>query len=80
MATNEGGPAFPRPASKDRVGESGFAYPHQEGMSLLDWFAGQAMMGIASLYNRPVPPEHWAKQSYEAARAMLEEKNRQSQG
>ena len=35
----DGGPAFPR--SRDSAGS-------QEGMSLRDWFAGQALMGWVS--------------------------------
>lgn len=42
----DGGPAFPRPYSED---ESVY-YPDQEGMSLRDWFAGQAMQGIIAAY------------------------------
>ena len=36
---NDGGPAFPCDASMKQ-------YPTQEGMSLRDWFAGQALAGI----------------------------------
>ena len=36
MKTNDGGPAFP---------SDGF--PEEFGMSLRDWFAGQAMRGTA---------------------------------
>lgn len=42
---NTGGPAFPRAA----IGEDcGRPYGQQEGMSLRDWFAGQAMQAIAN--------------------------------
>jgi hypothetical protein len=51
MTTNDGGPAFPRPASigNDYVtGESGVVVDPQMGMSLRDWFAGMAMQGLCS--------------------------------
>ena len=35
--TTDGGPAFPRPSNLDDA---------QEGMSLRDWFAGQALTGL----------------------------------
>ena len=38
---NNGGPAFPH-AHED--------YPFQHGMSLRDWFAGQALAGILAKY------------------------------
>ena len=44
----DGGPAFPCPASKceDARGESYNGTIGQDGMSLRDWFAGQALAGI----------------------------------
>lgn len=39
---NDGGPAFPRP------GYGGVSGTEQGGMSLRDWFAGQAMAAIIS--------------------------------
>lgn len=37
---DDGGPAFPRPASEYTSGE--------RGMSLRDWFAGQALAGLCA--------------------------------
>lgn len=45
---NDGGSAFPRPASIGNnylTGESGVVVDPQRGMSLRDWFAGQALAG-----------------------------------
>lgn len=64
---NNGGPAFPQM-------EPGSAYPNGTGMSLRDWFAGQAMTGLlAGAYSdtcrhnlREVPDE-----AYKVADAML---------
>jgi hypothetical protein len=66
-----GGPAFPRPASvSPRVAD----IKQQDGMSLRDWFAGQAMH--AFLRNLPPhdvdePYSTWAGDAYEMADAML---------
>ncbi len=55
MTKNDGGPAFPSAQITSwRVGGHGGseAAPHYEmvgGMSLRDWFAGQALMGILAL-------------------------------
>ena len=44
---NDGGPAFPLSGSADLNGN--YAYP-EYGMSLRDWFAGQALAGLISHY------------------------------
>ena len=41
MADLKNLPAFPRP-------QSGTSFPAQEGMKLLDWFAGQALAGLTA--------------------------------
>ena len=79
---DEGGPAFPVEA---------FAAQHAPGMSLRDWFAGQAMNGLASdTGDDPLPLSHddtpdtarrryWeaiAATSYEIADAMLKERSK----
>ena len=43
---HDGGPAFPRPKLGDDCGR---AFGQQDGMTLRDWFAGQAS----------APPESW---------------------
>ena len=43
MAT-DGGPAFPRPMSVDS--DTATIVASQQGMSLRDWFAGQALAGL----------------------------------
>jgi len=65
-AKNDGGPAFP----------TGLTPGHysQEGMSMRDWFAGQAIAGVC----RPTPdgwslsPQDHATWAYQIADAMLE--------
>ena len=46
MAKNDGGPAFPAGVATHH-GTGGYVYdsPASGGMSLRDWFAGQATMG-----------------------------------
>ena len=45
------------------------------GMTLLDYFAGQALAGmLTSPHNDDATPEMYARASYEVARAMLNER------
>jgi hypothetical protein len=58
----EGGPAFPAKTSDVNF----------KGMSLRDWFAGQALVGFLSTEaNEATEPESIAKWAYENADAML---------
>jgi hypothetical protein len=60
MTINDGGPAFPRPMVA--------AAP---GMTLRDWFAGQAMAGLVSYVVEGATFENVAEDAYKAADAML---------
>lgn len=65
---NDGGPAFPRPATL----QESFIYAHeQDGMTLRDYFAGQAMTGCLPGSMTEIPPEEYAKWAYRMADAML---------
>lgn len=67
---NDGGPAFARPYFEHPT--SGEWSPAQDGMSLRDWFAGQAVVGIiASEGESRTPSDIAAKRAYEVADAML---------
>lgn len=78
---NDGGPAFPGlvETGKLQIGDDEFAHPvfgAQGGMSLRDWFAGQALAGLCS---SPSMRQIWdatdmAMQSYQFADAMLAER------
>ena len=46
---NYGPPAFPRPLSNDDHENPCNFVPEQDGMSLRDWFAGQALLGVSKL-------------------------------
>ena len=52
---NDGGPAFPHGPLGDSIhGEDGMVrhqWPGGAGMSLRDWFVGQALVGILSNYD-----------------------------
>jgi len=48
VTKDNGGPAFPRPLSTDKHDEPCNVSGDQEGMSLRDWFAGQALAGICA--------------------------------
>ena len=62
-------PAFPV--------DTAHQYPHQEGMTLRDWFAGQALQGIlANPESAIMPPEEYAHEAYYQAAAMLAERDR----
>lgn len=60
---NDGGPAFARHYSED----GGVGHWAQEGMSLRDYFAGQAVATCAAAWPAQMKAEH----AYEIADAML---------
>jgi hypothetical protein len=66
---DDGGPAFPRPTSTDEASERCNVFYAQDGMTLRDWFAGQA---LSNAYTQAdVDPDRIARWSYELADAML---------
>lgn len=73
---DDGGSAFPLAASAQGV-PGGVAYTMQQsGMSLRDWFAGQALAGLVSKYNINKPEDFQivAETSLRFADAMLAER------
>lgn len=72
MATDNGGPAFPV-AFKEFNGAGDLCDFYTNGMTLLDWFAGQALMRFEQEYHEY---EAMAKDCYDIATAMLAEKRR----
>ena len=80
MSITDGGPAFPRPISVEPNGDIAFA---ETGMSLRDYFAGQAL-AVLNYHNvlatvmtpTDVEPEirNVAALSYRIADAMLKER------
>jgi hypothetical protein len=72
MATkDDGGPAFARPGTtigREEWSEPGM--PDQSGMSLRDWFAGQALSALPLSHYEHI--NNAAIAAYSAADAMLE--------
>lgn len=67
---NDGGPAFPSP--EHRAFDSPRLLAPTAGMSLRDWFAGQALIGLSAVYDSEVTrAESEAARAYELADAML---------
>jgi hypothetical protein len=73
--TNGGGPAFPSIEAVEDLGNLCQRVVGTTGMSLRDWFAGQALAGFLASYAVPeVPmpePGATAEKAYEYADAML---------
>jgi hypothetical protein len=64
---NDGGPAFPFPSTKT---PEGYVQPGWYGMTLRDWFAGQALAGLTA--DPDMPTFHkCAEIAYACADAML---------
>jgi len=74
--TNDGGPAFPTTRAEQvesRISEDRAvietAHVTCPGMSLRDWFAGQALMGL--IYGREEHTLVLAKEAFQLADAMI---------
>ena len=80
---NNGGPAFPKPCDECSHDASDCYQVAQEGMSLRDWFAGQALIGqvirqelawvAASSGPGCLVETVMARRAYDQADAMLKE-------
>lgn len=80
MAMKDGGPAFPTTRSErlpSRGEEVQFAEVTYPGMSLRDWFAGQALAGCSVDLCDPRMVAEWC---YGVADAMLAARNTQGEG
>lgn len=76
MRQEDGGPVFPSPIATD--GDGNVMQPQYWGMSLRDWFAGQALAGMHAYGVDNIVSRNtldWdadiAKRAYDAADAML---------
>jgi hypothetical protein len=70
---DDGGPAFARPASEDRqstLHDGNVVEESQEDMSLRDWFAGHAALGLM-LRSPNLVARQVAAEAYSLADAML---------
>lgn len=78
MSKNTGGAAFPLEGATWRTGSRITA----TGMTLRDYFAGQALTGFYAGYVnneniQQIPPERIAEEVYGMADAMIAERNRE---
>lgn len=75
MSVNDGGPAFPMTSGPEpRVNT---ATHYNEGMSLLDYFAGQALAGLLASQHLNLRDSSWAdiaSDSFSLAKHMLAER------
>ena len=69
--TNNGGPAFPCYDARGFV---------SEGMSLRDYFAGQALAGMLADSTRQGSLENYTEDAYDIADAMLAEREKEEGG
>ena len=69
---NDGGPAFP---SEGRIGDVPYIMTNT-GMTLLDWFAGMALLGIMRQAANHFHPTDDAKWCYQIADAMLAQREK----
>ncbi len=78
-SVKDGGPAFPSGTAD--IGD-GDKYPYFTGMSLRDWFAGQALAGILAGRNPKSPHKandtQFADAAYSFADAMLAQRKEAS--
>ena len=72
---NDGGPAFPSTVQEDMDGYPRYAAGYG-GMSLRDYFAGQAMGGQLADPDGEIDPKLIARWSYAYADAMLAEREK----
>ena len=68
-------PAFPLRGFTNGVGEENWE-SRQHGMSLRDWFAGQALAGMLASEESSGTWEDFARSAYRLADAMLKERKR----
>lgn len=71
MSEKDGGPAFPAALA---VGADGLFFSAEMGMTLRDWFAGQALAGCIAACNGDLPNDKVAAWAYKQADAMLKER------
>ena len=75
---NDGGPAFPGPSDYNQDGTP--VWGGATGMTLRDWFAGQALVGMMANPEVIVSEEDVARIVYRYADAVLEERRAKKGG
>lgn len=83
MSEKDGGAAFPGQVLKE--GPLGDGMSFEDGMSLRDWYAGMALVGLSSTTLEPPPADYTdaverrARLAFDLAEAMLAERTRTSE-
>ena len=78
MKKNNGGPAFPRSGFGMSAGTESFCNTSPNvGMTLRDWFAGQALNGICADPQYTPEPEEYGSLAYEIADVMIAERDKE---
>ena len=72
--TDTGGPAFPQVDLKDAYGM--LVPDRQSGMTLRDWFAGEAMQSLMLAAKTSQDVDLLSKGAYQMADAMLKERSK----
>lgn len=75
--TNNGGPAFPHLDLYAGAGNSQPTPTQYNGMSLRDYFAGQALAGLLACYKTAGSKREFAIDAYMQADAMLAERQKE---
>lgn len=70
---NDGGSAFPSIKS-DWIGQG---YSDREGMTLRDYFAGQALAGLIAQTDRALSCKIFASEAYKCADALIAERQKE---
>lgn len=75
---NDGGPAFPSPPLRYQVGDDGteIRLLGFHGMSLRDWYAGQALVGLLACPESEGTIKTMADYAYEYADAMMKRRKK----
>jgi hypothetical protein len=72
---DDGGPAFPQPLAFDPANgnpvTTAMYFANVSGMTLRDWFAGQALAGLVANINCAYKTQTFAKRALELADAMI---------
>jgi len=74
---NDGGPAFPVSRGHFTDDWKLLSSDGMPGMSLRDWFAGQALSGLLAYESQRATPTDAAAAAYTAADAMLAEREKE---
>lgn len=73
----DGGPAFPRPDERDQITGQGIMQG-SHGMSLRDWFAGQALSGFTQMWPKSKDGPQIAERCYDIADSLLAKREKEA--